>query len=163
MAIAAFMKYSNAADGESKQKGFDKWIEVQGWDWEVEAESSWTKGGGASVGKPNPGKANFEYYFCTASPIILKFITAGNAFEKVELVMCKTTGKGLEEYFRMDMGGCYITKVTQNGGEDGNVVQKTEMVFKTVEIKYKMQDDKTGALQAKGTFKWNIPSGEASN
>ena len=37
------------ADGESVQKGHEKWIELQGWDWEVEAESSWTKGGGASA------------------------------------------------------------------------------------------------------------------
>ena len=48
--------FYDKADGESIQKGKEKWIEIQGWDWEVEAESSWTKGGGASVGTPNPGK-----------------------------------------------------------------------------------------------------------
>src|SRR5690242_19569291 len=41
--------------GECKQPGFEKWIELQSWDWELEAETSWTKGGGASVGKTNPG------------------------------------------------------------------------------------------------------------
>ena len=50
MAVNAFLKFSNSAEGESRQKGFEKWIELQGWDWEIEAESSWTKGGGASVG-----------------------------------------------------------------------------------------------------------------
>ena len=65
MAVNAFVTFFDKADGESIQKGKEKWIEIQGWDWEVEAETSWTKGGGASVGKPNPGKMNFEHYFDT--------------------------------------------------------------------------------------------------
>ncbi len=67
MAVNAFVTFFDKADGESIQKGKEKWIEIQGWDWEIEAESSWTKGGGASVGKPNPGKLNFEHYFDTSS------------------------------------------------------------------------------------------------
>jgi type VI protein secretion system component Hcp len=44
MAVNAFLSFFDKADGESTQKGKEKWIEIQGWDWEVEA-SSWTKGG----------------------------------------------------------------------------------------------------------------------
>ena len=55
MAANAFISFFDKAEGESIQKGKEKWVEIQGWDWEVEAETSWTKGGGASVGKPNPG------------------------------------------------------------------------------------------------------------
>lgn len=58
MAVNAFVSFFDKADGESIQKGKEKWVEIQGWDWEVEADTSWTKGGGASVGKPNPGKLN---------------------------------------------------------------------------------------------------------
>ena len=61
-ALNAFMQISNAK-GESKQGNgsggngeYKDWIEIQGWEWEVEAETSWTKGGGASVGKPSPGQ-----------------------------------------------------------------------------------------------------------
>ena len=56
MAVNAFVSFFDKADGESIQKGKEKWIEIQGWDWGVEAETSWTKGGGASVGKPVPGR-----------------------------------------------------------------------------------------------------------
>ncbi len=44
MAVNAFLTFFDKADGESIQKGHEKWVELQGWDWEVEAESSWTKG-----------------------------------------------------------------------------------------------------------------------
>ena len=128
MAVNAFITFYDKADGESIQKGKEKWIEIQGWDWEVEAESSWTKGGGASVGKPNPGKLNFEHYFDTSSTVILGYICTGKAFPKLQLEMMKTTGKGSPEtYFTMMMEGAFITKVSNSGTEEGNVVQKVEL------------------------------------
>ena len=36
------------------------------------------------------------------------------------------------------------------------------MVFKTVKIEYKPQDNKTGKLGAVKTFNWDIPAGTAS-
>ena len=161
MAVNAFIKFEGA-DGESAQDKMEKWIEIQGWDWEIEAETSWTKGGGASVGKPNPGKMNFEHYFDSASPTIMKFICTGKAFPNVQLKMMKTTGDATPQtYFQMDMEGVFITKVGQNGTEEGNVAQKVEMVFKTVKIEYKQQDNKNGKLMAGKLFKWDIPAGKA--
>ena len=163
MAINAFVSFFDKADGESIQKGKEKWVEITGWDWEVEAESSWTKGGGASVGKPNPGKLNFEHLFDTSSPVILGYICSGKAFPKLELQMTKTTGKGTPEtYFKMTMEGVFITKVSNAGTGEGIVMQKVEMVFKTVKIEYKAQDNKTGSLGAAKTYNWDIPAGTAS-
>lgn len=163
MAVNAFLSFFDKADGESMQKGKEKWIEIQGWDWEVEAETSWTKGGGASVGKPNPGKLNFEHYFDTASTVILGYICTGKAFPKVELQMMKTTGKGSPEtYFKIDLEGCFITKVSNSGTEEGNVTQRVEMVFKTIKIEYKPQNNKDGSLGATKTYNWDIPAGTAS-
>ncbi len=163
MAINAFVSFFDKADGESIQKGKEKWIEIHGWDWEVQAESSWTKGGGASVGKPNPGKINFEHHFDTASTVILAYICTGKAFPKVELQMVKTTGRGTPEpYFTIKMEGVFITRVSNAGTENGSVMQKVEMVFKTVKIDYKAQDNRTGALVAAKTFSWDIRSGTAS-
>src|SRR5436190_18328933 len=135
MAVNAFISFFDKADGESIQKGKERWIEIQGWDWEVDADTSWTKGGGASVGKPNPGKLNFEHYFDTSSTVILGYICTGKAFHKLELQMMKTTGKGSPEtYFTMSMECAYITKVSNSGTEEVNVVQKDELVFNNVKI-----------------------------
>jgi type VI secretion system Hcp family effector len=163
MAVNAFLTFFDKADGESIQKGKEKWIEIQGWDWEIEAETSWTKGGGASVGKANPSKMNWEHYFDTSSTVIMGYICTGKAFPKVELQMMKTTGSATPEtYFTMTLEGCFITKVAQTGSEEGSVVQKVEMVFKTVKIEYKSQDNKTGKLGAPKIYNWDIPAGTAS-
>jgi len=160
MAVNAFLTFFDKADGESVQKGKEKWIEIQEVDFEIEAESSWTKGGGASVGKPNPGKCNIATSFSSASTVVMAYICSGKAFPKVQIEMMKTTGKGSPEtYFTMIMEGGYITKVANAGTEEGNVTQKIEMVFKTLRIEYKPQDNKNGQLLAAKTFKWDIQAG----
>ena len=163
MAVNAFLTFFDKADGESLQKSKEKWIEIQGWDWDIEAETSWTKGGGASVGKPNPGKMNWEHYFDTSSTVIMGYICTGKAFPKVQVQMMKTTGSATPEtYYTMTMEGAFITKVSNSGTEEGNVTQKIEMVFKTVKIEYKPQNNKDGTLMAVKTYNWDIPAGTAS-
>ena len=162
MAVNAFISFFDKADGESVQKGKKKWVEIQGWEWEVEAETSWTKGGGASVGKPNPGAMNFVHFFDTSSTVILGYICSGKAFPKVELQLTKsTTGDKSETYFTMTMEGAFITKVSNRGDAEGIVAQRVEMVFKTVKIDYKPQAE-SGKLGAVKTFTWDIPAGTAS-
>jgi type VI protein secretion system component Hcp len=95
--------------------------------------------------------------------VILGYICTGKAFPKLQLEMMKTTGKGSREtYFTMTMEGAFITKVSNSGTEEGNVVQKVELVCKTVKIEYKPQDNKTGSLLATKTYNWDIPAGTAS-
>ena len=163
-ALNAFMKIGKAK-GESKQEPFVDWIELQSWDWEVEAETSWTKGGGASVGKPSPGKMNWEHSWDRSSSVILGYICTGTAFEKVFLTMCKSTGKeGRDPFFQVEMREAFITKATQSATEEGNVTQKVEMVFKAISIQYYQQglDSKNpGGLRPVNEFSWNIPEGKA--
>jgi len=180
MAVNALMKISGAP-GESvlntktdegvdpngaPSGNYDGWIELQGWDWEVEAETSWTKGGGASVGKPNPGKMNWEHFFDKSSPVILKYIWSGQSFENMELHMLKGTGKsGQRVFFKMFMEGVFITKVANSATEEGNVVQKVEMVFKTVKFMYAPQistGKEAGKLAAMSPVSWDIPAGRVS-
>jgi type VI secretion system Hcp family effector len=166
-ALNAFMQIGDA-EGESKQAPYDKpaWIELTAWDWEVEAETSWTKGGGAAVGKPSPGKMNWEHVWDRSSNILLSYICTGKSFPTIRLEMCKATGDAQRKpFFVVDMTEAFITKVNQSATEEGNVVQKVEMVFKTITIEYFQQGVDTkfnpGGLQQAGKFDWNIPSGVA--
>jgi type VI secretion system secreted protein Hcp len=163
MAVNSFINFFDKAEGESIQKGKEKWIEIQSWDWEVESETSWTKGSGASVGKPNPGKMNFQHFFDTAAPVILGYICSGKAFPRVDLHMMKTTGKGSPEtYFSMIMEGVFITRVSNSGTDEGNVMQGVQLIFKTVRIEYKPLDTRTGLLGVPKLYNWDITTGIAS-
>ncbi|MEO7056485.1 MAG: type VI secretion system tube protein Hcp [Caldimonas sp.] len=164
MGLNAFMQLGKA-EGESRQPPYVKWIELQSWDWEVEAETSWTKGGGASVGKPNPGKMNWEHYWDKSSHTILGYICTGTSFDEVRMEMCKSTGPdGQKPFFQVLMKEAFITKVANSATDDGNVLQKVEMVFKYIEIKYAQQGVNPrypGALTPAGQFDWDIPAGKA--
>jgi type VI secretion system Hcp family effector len=162
MPTNTFITFFDKAEGESFQKGKEKWLEIQDWEWEVEAETSWTKGGGASVGKPNPGKLSFSHHFDSASPVLLGYICSGKAFPKMQLEMMKTTSKGTPEtYFTVVLEGVFLTKISNSSSEEGTVLQRVELVFKTVRMEYKPQD-KMGALATPKIFTWDIPAGISS-
>ena len=166
-ALNAFMKIGKA-EGEARQGvyGKEKWIEITAWEWSVEAETSWTKGGGAAVGKPSPDKMSWEHYWDKSSHMILGYICTGTSFPWIDLHMCKGVGNDTPQvYFKIHMEECFITKVTQKAADDGGVVQNVEMVFKSIDIQYAKQgsDKKNpGALEGFVTYTWNIPDGKAS-
>lgn len=141
-------------------KGSDGWIEISDWSWDIEADTSFTKGAGSAVGKPTPGTLSISHYYDTASPVIMKKIVQGLSFKCVHIVMLKQTGgEQGEVYFGMVMTDVFITKVSSKGGEDGAVTQDVEMVFKGISVGYKQQKDKAGggALEnEKKEFAWDI-------
>ena len=161
-ALNAFMEI-DGAQGESRQEGFTGQIELQSWEWEVEAESSWTKGSGAAVGKPVPGKMSWEHYWDKSSHKLLQYICGGKSFETVTVRMCKSVGSGTPQaYWWAVMKGVFITKVNQSATEEGNVAQKVEMVFKRIDVFYKEQDNLKGNLLPEVTMYWDISAGKSS-
>jgi type VI secretion system secreted protein Hcp len=160
----AFIKFETPdgkfAPGESLQEGHegkDGWVEIGDWSWDVEAETSFTKGTGAAVGKPTPGTLSISHYYDKSSPVIMQYILKGTHFKSVTIDMLKQTGsaKGPEIYFQLRAKDVFITKVSSKGGEDGSVNQDVEMVFKAVSMGYKKQNN-NGTLDATIPFGWDI-------
>lgn len=159
----AFIWFDGVKPGESTHEthnGEKGWIEISDWSWDIEADTSFLKGAGASVGKPTPGTLSVSHYYDTASPVIMSKIVQGKHFPKVHIVMLKQTGdesgKG-EPYFGITAEEVFITKVSSKGAEDGSVTQDVEMVFKTVAVAYKPQELKGGGLsKSPKDFVWDI-------
>ncbi len=159
----AFIKFKEIEKGESTHEthnGKNGWMEISDWSWDIEADTSFLKGAGASVGKPQPGSMSFSHYYDKASPVIMMRIVQGTFFSTVHLAMLKQTGdesgKG-DVYFGMTMTEAFITKVSSKGGEDGAVTQDVEMVFKTIAVGYKPQDDTLkGKFGDQQHFTWDI-------
>ena len=158
----AFIKFDGIKEGESthtSNSGDKGWIEISDWSWDIEADTSFLKGAGASVGKPQPGSLSFSHYYDKGSPVIMKKIVQGKHFPKVYIVMLKQTGaedgQG-EPYFAMTMDEAFITKVSSKGAEDGSVTQNIEMIFKVIAVAYKPQALKGGGLDKQTDFQWDI-------
>ena len=164
----SFIKFDTIATGESKHatnSGKKGWIEISDWSWDIEADTSYLKGGGAAVGKPQPGTLSFSHYYDRASPTIMAKIVMGKHFPKVWIVMLKQTGapdgQG-EPYFGLTMQECFITKVSSKGAEDGSVTQDVEMVFKVVSVGYRQQKE-DGSLEPQINFGWDIGQMQIDN
>jgi type VI secretion system secreted protein Hcp len=103
---------------------------------EVDAESSWTHGGGANVGKPNPGKMNWENYFDTSSPVILGYILTGRSAPSATLTV-RTDAQGNKagfEYEKKTFTDVLFTGVGQSLSGAGRVVSKVSFVYKTLKV-----------------------------
>ncbi len=158
----SFIKFAEVPKGESTHEshnGSTGWIEISDWSWDIEAETSFTKGSGAAVGKPTPGSLSFSHYYDLSSPTIMSKIVQGTSFSVVHIVMLKTTGdtsgKG-DVYFGITMKDVFMTKVSSKGGEDGSVTQDVEMVFKSCAIGYKKQKDDGKLDETPSDFIWDI-------
>jgi type VI secretion system secreted protein Hcp len=160
MAGNAFIRFNKGkVPGESTQKilGESSWIEIGDWSWDIEAESSFLKGGGAAVGKAVPGSFSFTHFFDRSSPVIMTNIVKGVHFADVDVVMMKQTGEGaLTPYFAIHLTQAFTTKVSTKGGEDGSVTQDFELVSKAVSFIYMAQDGTDGALKSSAEFQWDI-------
>jgi type VI secretion system Hcp family effector len=158
-----FLTFFDQADGESVVKGKEKWVELDSFGFGIEAETSWTKGGGASVGKPSPGKLIIEKNLDTASNVIYGYISTGKPFAKVEFQAQKANGKGVPEtYLTFTMEGVFVTSVQNKVGTDGIARETLSFVYRTIKMEYKPKDAKSGELGAPKTFTWDIPPGTAS-
>ena len=95
IATADIFMHIARASGDSTAKGHENWIRVSSVDWNVEALSSWTAGGGASVGKPMPGEIQLVLPTGPWSAHFLKMITSGKAEPKVILDAIASDGRVL--------------------------------------------------------------------
>ena len=161
----AFIKFTRTdggtCDGESLQESHPAksgWLEITDWSWDIEAETNFTKGTGAAVGKATPGTLSFTHAYDKSSPLILQNIVRGTHFKTLQIDMLKQTGDSSgkpQVYFQLIASSVFITKVSSKGGEDGAITQDVDCVFKEVNLGYKRQNN-NGTLATSVPFGWNI-------
>jgi type VI protein secretion system component Hcp len=128
--------------------------DVTAYSWEVTAATNFTSGGGASVGKPNPGAIDVTKRIDASSvPALLK-IALGAAFPTA--VFTVTFGKGKDTSTMVyELEDLFVTKVSQ-GAVDGVVTEEVSFVFKTVRWTF------TSSAGDVTTGTWDVVSGAAS-
>jgi len=159
----AFLKFVNGGNklvqGESRQKGHvatEGWIDITDWNWDIEADTSFTKGTGSSVGKAKPNNFSFTHALDASSAAMMTNIVQGTHFDSMEIHMLKQTGKDTPEvYWTLIAKNVFVTKLSSKGGEDGGMTQDVELVFKSVSIDYRAQTNQ-GKLGDPINFQWDI-------
>jgi len=127
---------------------------VTAYSWEVTAASNWTSGGGASVGKPNPGAIHFTKTIDPSSVPTLLTIALGRAYPSA--VFTVTLGKGKAASTMVyELEDVFVTRVSQ-GTTDGLVTEEVSFVFKVVRWTF------TSSAGDVTTGTWDVVSGSAS-
>ncbi|MEL4180755.1 Hcp family type VI secretion system effector [Roseateles sp. PN1] len=160
-ATKAFIQFDQIK-GSSTDKDHTSWSDVVNWSWSLSADTSWTKGGGAAVGKPQPG----PFFWTQANDGVFNSLfvnmATGKAVNKIKLDVSKNTGAANPEvFFTMEFTGAFFTKLDMKGSAEGNVDFAGQFVFKTIKIGYRPQDS-SGRLGAAKFATWDIPAGVAS-
>ncbi len=157
MAAAETYLLVPGVSGDSVAKGHEGWIRISRIDWEVEAETSWTKGGGASVGKPNPGKINFKLANGPWSSAFLRSITTGTTLDKGGSIFLDHVATDGRLLVRMKLDGLFATKYQLATASQELPQDQLEGVFKAVHLEIYYAG--TDAKLAPTGLDWDIPAG----
>lgn len=147
---------SVSIDGEVTAKSYENWIELSSVGWSVTADTSWTKGGGASVGKPDPGALTWTQAFDSSVPSMYPYILTGKAIPNAVVEYVKDTKSGPTTYLQLNMTGLFFTDISF-----ANSTVSAEGVFKSISVTY-WPLDKDGTRDSPVGVNWDIPTGTAS-
>lgn len=158
MALDMYLQLNDGKDypGDATAKGFENWIEVQAFSWGVEAESSFLKGGGASVGKPQPSEITIAKPVDRASARLLALIGRGLSVPKGVLVIGPAGRAGGAGSLRFTFENMFVTKIDLSASDgDGGVSESVSFVFKKITEAYTPTSGKDAVATT-----WDIAAGK---
>lgn len=155
--VTAFLRLGDSA-GRSTAIGYENWTDVASLDWDVTALNSWIKGGGASVGKPNPGSLSWSQQLDGSFLYALSSIAKGKAVPTLVVEYVRNGADGPITFMQDVFSGVYFTEIAL----DDTTVTNT-VVFKSV-------TETIWDITAQGergpilsSFSWDISRGEFVN
>jgi type VI secretion system secreted protein Hcp len=168
-ATEIFLKLEDEATtlpGESRDTifaGADGWNDVSSFEWKVTADSSWTNGGGASIGKPAPQAVQITRMIDSASPGILAAILTGKVIAKGELVIRDTSRlvnkDSADTVLRYEFTSILFTSVKPAAAAgDTRAVETISFVIKTLKMTYRPVTT-DGTLGDPMVVSWDVPAG----
>jgi len=158
VAQAEIFMLITGVQGDSAAKGHEKWIRVSSLDWKMTAQTSWTQGGGASVGKPFPDALQLVLPTGAWSQHFVRLIGLGKAQPSVVFDAVSSDGRPL---YRVTAEGFFVTQYRLASLPATPLPQDhVNGVFRKVKIEYY-------ATAADGrvtttTVEWDIPAGIVS-
>lgn len=155
----AFMRMTGGkpdVSGESRVKGYENWIELDAVAWAVTAQSSWTKGAGASVGKPQPGHLVWTQAFDASVPAMYPYLLTGVDIPTVTVELVKDGAAGPATFAQLVMTGALFTELSFD-----DATAQGAIVFKTLtESVWPLEPDGTRGTRTSVT--WDIVAGTST-
>ena len=146
-------------DGESNQKGHEKWMELQSWSWGETNAGSSGLGSGAGSGKVSMQDFHFVIEYGISSPKLFVDCATGRHIPTAELHIRKAGGE--QQVFVTWKFTDVLISSYQTGGSGGGSPLPIDQVafnFTKLEMEYKPQN-KDGTLGAAIKQGFNVKTG----
>ncbi len=150
-----FLQLPNV-NGEVTYSGYEKWIDVNEFNWKVTADTSFIKGGGSSVAKPIPGDFQWTQGMEPSANALFAKIATGNAFDSATMHVIKpgpTNAKPPKPLLSFGATELFMTQVELNSFDSVTA----SGAFKIMKLEIDPQVKNSPATQVE----WNIASAVA--
>ena len=141
--LDTFIKFTNKIDGECTDEKHKKWIECLGFSHGIaqHASGSFSGGGSRVGGKVDMQDFSFTKRMDSSSPNLNKACCEGTHIDKVNVELCKNTGKK-EVMVKYEFEKVLVTSVQASGGGDGVPIESVTFTFGKISWEYVPVDEK---------------------
>jgi type VI secretion system secreted protein Hcp len=143
MAIDALIKFEGktTVEGESRQEGHEKEIEISSYSWGVHNSGSTHSGEGSGAGKGDFSDMNVTGTMEKSTALLMVCSASGEHFDKVTLTSRRVGGDEKVEYLKVTMEDVLISSLTIAGSEGSNSAMiSISLNFGTIEVEYTPQN-----------------------
>lgn len=155
-ALVDYFLKINGVDGESPDKTYPGWIQLQAWGWAEENAGRWGFGSGGGSGKVEMKDFEFRMVTNKASPKLFLMCATGEHVTQAQLV-CRKSGQGQQSFLTVTFSNCLVSSFKTVGNlpltdsmQDVDTVLPTDLIrlnFARIEMEYKEQNN-DGSLGA---------------
>jgi len=149
-----FASPTGAIAGESTVRGYENWIKIDDASWGMSADSSWTRGGGASVGKVMPDTFSWTQAMDRSVPYTLAAIASGKALPTATFEYVTQIDSVPVTLMQMVMEAPFLTDL-----ELADDTVSESMVFKSIRQTV-WSLDKSGKVTKPVSFAWDFSTGK---
>ncbi|MYN45237.1 tandem-95 repeat protein [Pseudoduganella sp. FT93W] len=147
--LTYYMRYTDGSNNTG-------WMKIDGFSFGASAESSWLKGSGAAVGKPQPEAFELSLGSGAAQAAFTSAIMRGTHLERVEIEAYAGDPARRAVVQEFNFSTVYATAVQTSAGADGSTSNHLSFVYKAVdEALTPLTRDGTPSRTA-AEFAWNV-------
>jgi type VI secretion system secreted protein Hcp len=147
MALVDMYMKLEGIEGESKDKGHEKEIDVLSFSWGATQAGTSGYGGGGGAGKVNVHDLSFTKHVDKSSSALFLHCCQGIHIKEAKLTVRKAGGEPLE-YLKITLNDCLVTGFQEGGAEAGTDLPTENISLNFGKIQYEYQEQsKTGGKE----------------
>ncbi|HVN72005.1 MAG TPA: type VI secretion system tube protein Hcp [Desulfomonilia bacterium] len=157
MASDIFLKIKDI-DGESTDKGHEKWMEIESFSWGAHqaASSRVSTAGGATSARADFGDLSVVKMLDSASPNLALACASGKHIDEVTLELNRAAGDSKVKYMEYKLNDVIISSISVGGGGSSVPVETLSLNYAKISWTYTMQKRAGGGGGGNVAAGWDL-------